>query len=258
MSERASTASADTATRTDCRRHPRSPLTRPPTRIDLILVAEVRARALAPVATGRRPARKPRLADLLCHRNGHVASDRQTPAPRQKQDAAGQPSQRAKGGRGRALHMHGPAGFWPTTPKSALYQSAKRRRPDGRSSDACIGERETMRRSIIIPREDVMQPAPLLDCAVRRRSPATLPGHHRGRSPRNRRLRYPPDPPTVQEIIAVMRGGRRPGRAPAQGADGGAVACWAADQLSARVVRERPGPRSGRDSGPLRQRRQTP
>jgi integrase len=50
-----------------------------------------------------------------------------------------------------------------------------------------------------------MQPSPLLDCAGRRRSPATLPGYHHARPPRNRRLRYPPDPPTVEEIIAVMR-----------------------------------------------------
>ena len=47
--------------------------------------------------------------------------------------------------------------------------------------------------------------------AGRRRSPATLPGYHRGRPPRNKGLRYPPDPPTVEEIIAVMRAaGDRP------------------------------------------------
>jgi hypothetical protein len=39
----------------------------------------------------------------------------------------------------------------------------------------------------------------------RRRSPATLAGFHQGRPPRNKGLRYPPDPPTVREIIAVMR-----------------------------------------------------
>jgi hypothetical protein len=49
-----------------------------------------------------------------------------------------------------------------------------------------------------------MQSALLLDCAGRRRSPATLPSFHAGRSPRNKGLRYPPDPPTVEEIIAVM------------------------------------------------------
>jgi integrase len=55
------------------------------------------------------------------------------------------------------------------------------------------------------PKEDVMESAPLVDCAGRPRSPATLPGYHRGRPPRNKGLRYPPDPPTVEEIIAVMR-----------------------------------------------------
>ena len=50
-----------------------------------------------------------------------------------------------------------------------------------------------------------MDPSPLLDCASRRRSPATLPGYHKGRPPRNKGLQYPPDPPTVEEIIAVMR-----------------------------------------------------
>src|SRR5438128_8445573 len=56
-----------------------------------------------------------------------------------------------------------------------------------------------------------MESAPLVDCAGRRRSPATLPGYHRGRPPRNKGLRYPPDPPTIEEIIAVMRAvGDRP------------------------------------------------
>ena len=45
----------------------------------------------------------------------------------------------------------------------------------------------------------------LLDSAGRRRFPATLSGFHQGRVPRNKGLRYPPDPPTVEEIIAVMR-----------------------------------------------------
>ena len=50
-----------------------------------------------------------------------------------------------------------------------------------------------------------MESVPLLDCAGRRRSPATMSGFHQGRPPRNKGLRYPPDPPTVEEIIAVMR-----------------------------------------------------
>jgi len=49
-----------------------------------------------------------------------------------------------------------------------------------------------------------MEPV-LLDAAGRRRSPATMPGFHTGRPPRNKGLRYPPDPPSVEEIIAVMQ-----------------------------------------------------
>jgi hypothetical protein len=45
----------------------------------------------------------------------------------------------------------------------------------------------------------------LLDAAGRPRSPATLPGYHAGRPPRNKGLRYPADPPRVEEIVAVMR-----------------------------------------------------
>ena len=56
-----------------------------------------------------------------------------------------------------------------------------------------------------------MYSASPLDCARRRRSPATLSGFHQGRPQRNKGLRYPPDPPTVEEIIAVMRtAGDRP------------------------------------------------
>jgi len=45
----------------------------------------------------------------------------------------------------------------------------------------------------------------LLDAAGRRRSPATMPGFHSGRPPRNKGRRYPADPPNVEEIVAVMR-----------------------------------------------------
>jgi hypothetical protein len=55
------------------------------------------------------------------------------------------------------------------------------------------------------PKEDVMQAVPLLDRAGRRRSPATTSNFHQGVPPHNKGLRYPPDPPTVDEIIAVMR-----------------------------------------------------
>src|SRR5688572_10891746 len=54
----------------------------------------------------------------------------------------------------------------------------------------------------------------LLDRAGRRRSPATLPGFHAGHAPGNKGLRYPADPPKVEEIITVMRtaGSRAHGR----------------------------------------------
>ena len=55
-----------------------------------------------------------------------------------------------------------------------------------------------------------MQSAPLFDCAGRLRSPATLASFHVGHAPRNKGLRYPPDPPTVEEIIAVMDAGHDP------------------------------------------------
>ncbi len=45
----------------------------------------------------------------------------------------------------------------------------------------------------------------LLDAAGHRRSPATMPGYHRGRPPRNKGEQYPADPPTAEAIVAVMR-----------------------------------------------------
>jgi site-specific recombinase XerC len=50
-----------------------------------------------------------------------------------------------------------------------------------------------------------MSVSPLLNAAGRRRSPATLPGYLAGRPPRNKGIRYPTDPPPVEEIVAVMR-----------------------------------------------------
>jgi site-specific recombinase XerD len=47
--------------------------------------------------------------------------------------------------------------------------------------------------------------ASLLDAAGRRRSPATMPGYLCGRAPKNKGMRFPADPPRVEEIIAVMR-----------------------------------------------------
>jgi site-specific recombinase XerD len=50
-----------------------------------------------------------------------------------------------------------------------------------------------------------MTALPLFDAAGRRRSPATLPGYHAGRPPGNKGRLYPADPPTVEEIVSVMR-----------------------------------------------------
>jgi hypothetical protein len=37
------------------------------------------------------------------------------------------------------------------------------------------------------------------------------PGHRRGQAPRNKGMRYPADPPSVEEIVLVMRhAGDRP------------------------------------------------
>jgi hypothetical protein len=44
----------------------------------------------------------------------------------------------------------------------------------------------------------------LVDRAGRHRSPATMPGFHARRPPRNKGLRYPADPPKVEEIIAAV------------------------------------------------------
>jgi len=57
----------------------------------------------------------------------------------------------------------------------------------------------------------------LLDAAGRRRSPAAMPGHNAGQAPRNKGRVYPADPPTVDEIVAVMRQ-TPPDRTPGRGA----------------------------------------
>jgi integrase len=58
---------------------------------------------------------------------------------------------------------------------------------------------------IINPPKGGFMESVLLDAAGHRRSPATMPGYHRGRPPRNKGELYPADPPTVEEIVAVMR-----------------------------------------------------
>jgi len=48
----------------------------------------------------------------------------------------------------------------------------------------------------------------LMDITGRVRSPAATPGHWAGCAPPNKGQRYPADPPTVEEIILVMREAR--------------------------------------------------
>jgi site-specific recombinase XerD len=50
-----------------------------------------------------------------------------------------------------------------------------------------------------------MPDAVLIDAIGRRQSKVTLPGYLSGRAPHNKGMRYPADPPRVEEIIAVMR-----------------------------------------------------
>jgi integrase len=50
-----------------------------------------------------------------------------------------------------------------------------------------------------------MSESRLVDVTVRMRSPAATPGHWAGCAPPNKGQRYPADPPTVEEIILVMR-----------------------------------------------------
>lgn len=50
-----------------------------------------------------------------------------------------------------------------------------------------------------------MAQPPVPDSAGHRRSSATMPAYHAGRPPRNKGMRYPADPPRVEEVAAVMR-----------------------------------------------------
>jgi hypothetical protein len=49
-----------------------------------------------------------------------------------------------------------------------------------------------------------MSGPPPFDAAGRRRSPVATPGYPAGREPRNKGRTYPADPPSVDEIVAVM------------------------------------------------------
>jgi hypothetical protein len=53
--------------------------------------------------------------------------------------------------------------------------------------------------------DSIMSEQELVDITGRLRSPAATPGHWAGCAPPNKGLRYSADPPTVEEIILVMR-----------------------------------------------------
>ena len=57
---------------------------------------------------------------------------------------------------------------------------------------------------------DIMSESGLVDVTGRLRSPAATRGHWAGCAPPNKALRYPADPPTVEEIILVMREAGQP------------------------------------------------
>lgn len=50
-----------------------------------------------------------------------------------------------------------------------------------------------------------MERASLMDARGYRRSPATLPGSRRGRVPGNRGRHYPANPPSTEELVAMLR-----------------------------------------------------
>jgi site-specific recombinase XerD len=98
-----------------------------------------------------------------------------------------------------------------------------------------------------------------MDICGRRRSPATLSDLHRGRPPRNKGLRYPADPPTVEEIIAVMHAAGPD--AEALGLCGLIVVLWRAGlRISEALALTESDLDSSRSAvpGPSRQRRQAP
>ena len=99
----------------------------------------------------------------------------------------------------------------------------------------------------------------LLDAAGRRRSPATLPQFHAGRPPRNKGMRYPADPPTIEEIVTVMRraGDSVHGPPPAR-PDRRALARRFAHPRGARPGRGRPGRAPRVAAGAPRQGRTPP
>ena len=95
------------------------------------------------------------------------------------------------------------------TPPVLLLVAYARARISSHPAGPASGDRDPSSRGRLsglpTPEEEgKMQSAPY-DAAGHRRSPVTMPGFHAGRAPRNKGHRYPADPPTVEEIVAVMR-----------------------------------------------------
>jgi hypothetical protein len=91
------------------------------------------------------------------------------------------------------------------------------RRPNGSPIDMLALAQRVAATNTIVPVGDieVVDAEPVLDARGRHRSPANRPGAHRGVAPANKGLRYPPDPPTVTECMAMLRAcPRHPSRAP--------------------------------------------
>jgi DNA-binding NarL/FixJ family response regulator len=88
-----------------------------------------------------------------------------------------------------------------------LLDQVGRRLPAAEASGSAAGRQRCRAAPVSAVRseEEPMTVLSVLDAAGRRRSPATMPGYHAGRPPRNKGIRYPADPPTVDEIVAAMR-----------------------------------------------------
>ena len=151
------------------------------------------------------------------------------------------------------------AGLW-LAPSFAGRAGQEAMRPPSRGLPRPAPLRSRGRRCIGRLRRRADPSAPqLLDAAGRRRSPATMPEFHAARAPGNKGQRYAAEPPTVDEIITVMRHARaRPVRQPPQWADRRALARRAPHQRGALAQRDgsRRTPRV--DPGQARQERSPP
>jgi hypothetical protein len=82
------------------------------------------------------------------------------------------------------------------------------RRPTGGPIDMLALAQRVAATSTIIPLVDdveIVDAELVLDARGRHRSPANRPGAHRGVAPANKGMRFPPDPPTVTECMAMLR-----------------------------------------------------